>query len=63
MMRFAVDIWEAARDGDVGRLERVIPGQDGSGVQILSHPELRGGQSPGRRPGWSGRGSLAPSRR
>jgi hypothetical protein len=47
MMRFAIDIWEAARSGDVGRLERVISWtEDGTGVQILSHPELRNGQLP-----------------
>jgi hypothetical protein len=47
MMRFAIDIWEAARNGDVGRLERVIFWrEDGSGVQILSHPELPDGQLP-----------------
>jgi hypothetical protein len=46
-MRFAIDIWEAARNGDVGRLERVISWtEDGSGVQILSHPELPKGQLP-----------------
>jgi hypothetical protein len=40
-MRFAIDIWEAARNGDVGRLERAIFWtEDGHGVQILSHPEL-----------------------
>jgi hypothetical protein len=47
MMRFAINLWEAARDGDVGRLERVISWtEDGSGVQILSHPELPKGQLP-----------------
>jgi hypothetical protein len=47
MMRFAIAIWEAARNGDVGRLERVIFWtEDGSGVQILSHPELAKGQLP-----------------
>jgi hypothetical protein len=47
MMRFAIDIWEAARNGDVGRLEQVIFWtEDGSGVQILSHPELAKGQVP-----------------
>ena len=46
-MRFAVDIWEAARSGDVGRLEQVIFWeQDGSGVRMLSHPELPPGQLP-----------------
>lgn len=47
MMRFAIDIWEAARNGDAGRLERVISWtEDGSGIQILSHPELPKGQLP-----------------
>lgn len=46
-MRLAVDLWEAARNGDVVRLERVIFWtEDGSGVQMLSHPELPGGQLP-----------------
>jgi hypothetical protein len=46
-MRFAIDIWDAARNGDVDRLERVIVWrEDGSGVQILSHPELPNGQLP-----------------
>jgi hypothetical protein len=46
-MRFAIDIWEAARNGDVGRLEHVISWtEDGSRVQILSHPELPKGQLP-----------------
>jgi hypothetical protein len=46
-MRLAIDIWEAARDGDVSRLERVILWkEDGSGVQIKSHPELAKGQLP-----------------
>jgi hypothetical protein len=47
MMCFAIDIWEAARNGDVGRLEPVVSWtEDGSGVQILSHPELRKGELP-----------------
>jgi len=46
-MRFAIDIWEAARNGDVGRLEQVISWtEDGSRVQILSHPDLTKGQVP-----------------
>jgi transposase-like protein len=46
-MRFAIDLWEAARNGDVGRLERVISwAEDGSGVQIVSHSELADGQLP-----------------
>jgi hypothetical protein len=41
MMRFAVDLWEAARNGDVGRLERVISWTgDGDGVQIIADREL-----------------------
>lgn len=46
-MRLAIDIWEAARRGDVARLERVIfwtP--DGTGIRIHSHPELAEGQLP-----------------
>jgi hypothetical protein len=47
MMRFVIDIWEAARNGDVDRLEHVIFWtEDGSGVQILSHPDLAKGQVP-----------------
>jgi transposase-like protein len=47
MMRFAIDICDAARNGDVNRLERVIFWtEDGSGVQILSHPELPNGHLP-----------------
>jgi len=46
-MRLAIDIWEAARNGDVGRLERVISWtEDGSGIRIHSHPELTTGQLP-----------------
>jgi hypothetical protein len=46
-MRFAIDIWEAARSGDVGRLERVIHWQpDGSGVEIAGHPGVPAGQLP-----------------
>jgi hypothetical protein len=46
-MRFAIDISDAARNGDVNRLERVIFWtEDGNGVQILSHPELPNGQLP-----------------
>ena len=45
MMRFAIDIWEAARNGDVDRLERVIFWtEDGSGVQIMQ---------PSRAAGWA----------
>jgi hypothetical protein len=46
-MRLAIDLWEAARDGDVGRLERrIIWTEDGSGIRIHSHPELADGQVP-----------------
>jgi hypothetical protein len=46
-MRLVVDLWEAARSGDVGRLEQVIFWEkDGSGVRIMSHPELPAGQLP-----------------
>jgi hypothetical protein len=46
-MRLAVDLWEAARNGDVGRLERVIFWtEDGRGVQMLTHPELPGERLP-----------------
>ena len=55
MMRLAIDIWEAARNGDVGRLERVIFWtEDGSGVRIHSHPELAEGSCPSRPPGRAG---------
>jgi hypothetical protein len=47
IMRFAIDVWEAARSGDIGRLEQVIFWEkDGSGVRIMSHPELPAGQLP-----------------
>jgi hypothetical protein len=47
MMLLAVDLWEAARNGDVERLGRVIFWtEDGSGVQMLTHPELPAGQLP-----------------
>jgi hypothetical protein len=46
-MRLAIELWEAARNGDIGRLERVIFWkEDGSGVQIKSHPDLARGQLP-----------------
>jgi hypothetical protein len=46
-MRYAIDIWEAARNGDVGRLERVINWKpDSSGVEIAGHPGVPGGQLP-----------------
>jgi hypothetical protein len=46
-MRYAIDIWEAARTGDVARLERVINWKpDGSGVEIAGHPGVPRGQLP-----------------
>jgi len=46
-MRFAIDIWEAARNGDVAILERVIHWKpDGSGVEIAGHPGVPRGQLP-----------------
>jgi hypothetical protein len=46
-MRFAIDLWEAARNGDVGRLQGVISWvEDGSGVRVDSHPELPDDHSP-----------------
>jgi hypothetical protein len=59
MIRFAIGVWEAARNGDVGRLERVISWtKDGSGVEILSHPELPNGQVP-KAPAWVERAWIA----
>jgi hypothetical protein len=47
IMRFAIAIWEAARNGDVATLERVIHWQpDGSRVEIAGHPGVPGGQMP-----------------
>jgi hypothetical protein len=46
-MRLTAELWEAARKGDVGWLEQVIFWEkDGSGVQLLSHPELPAGELP-----------------
>jgi hypothetical protein len=46
-MRFAIDVWEAARNGDLGRLQRVIHWtEDGRGIRIDSHPDLADGQLP-----------------
>jgi hypothetical protein len=46
-MRYAIDIWEAARNGDVATLERVIHWKpDGSGVEIAGHPGVPRGQLP-----------------
>jgi hypothetical protein len=52
IMRFAIEIWEAARNGDVAALERVIHWQpDGSGVEIAGHPAVPRGQLP-EAPAW-----------
>ncbi len=46
-MRLAIDIWEAVRRGDVDLLGRLILWtEDGSGVRIMSHPELTDRQLP-----------------
>jgi hypothetical protein len=46
-MRLAIDLWEAARNGDVEQLERWISWtEDGRGVRMISHPELPEGQLP-----------------
>jgi hypothetical protein len=46
-MRYAIDIWEAARTGDVASLECVINWKpDGSGVEIAGHPGVPRGQLP-----------------
>ena len=45
MMRFAVDLWEAARNGDVGRLERVISWTG----RWQRHPD----RDPSRAGGWA----------
>ena len=46
-MRYAVDLWEAARTGDVAILERVIHWKpDGSGVEIAGHPGASRGVLP-----------------
>jgi hypothetical protein len=47
MTRLTIDLWEAARKGDVERLEQVIFwSEDGSAVEIRSHPDLPDGQTP-----------------
>jgi hypothetical protein len=47
IMRYAVELWEAARNGDVATLERVIHWKpDGSGVEIVGHPGVSRGQLP-----------------
>ena len=46
-MRIATDLWEAARSGDVSRLERVIHWtEDGSGVRVDTHPDLPADELP-----------------
>ena len=46
-MRLAIDIWEAVRRGDVDLLGQLILwNEDGSGVRIMSHPELTDRQLP-----------------
>ena len=48
-MRLAIDIWEAVRRGDVNLLGQLILwNDDGSGVRIMSHPELTDRQLPDR---------------
>jgi hypothetical protein len=47
-MRQTVDLWEAARRGDVERLERHITWhEDGTAVRYDSHPDLKFDQLPG----------------
>jgi hypothetical protein len=47
MMRFAIDLWEAGCKRDVDRLEQVVFWtEDGSAVEIRSHPDLPNGQVP-----------------
>jgi hypothetical protein len=59
IMRFAIEIWEAARNGDVATLERVIHWQpDRSGVEIAGHPSVPGGQLP-EAPAWVERTTIA----
>jgi hypothetical protein len=58
-MRYAIDIWGAARTGDVARLERVIHWKpDGSGVEIAGHPDVPRGQLP-EAPAWVERTTIA----
>jgi hypothetical protein len=59
IMRYAIDIWEAARNGDVATLERVIRWRpDGSGVEIVGHPDVPRGQLP-KAPAWVERTTIA----
>jgi transposase-like protein len=47
IMRYAIELWEAARNRDVATLERVIHWKpDGSGVEIAGHPGVPRGQLP-----------------
>jgi hypothetical protein len=47
MTRLTIDLWEAARKGDVDRLEQVIFwSEDGSAVEIRSHPDLPDDRAP-----------------
>ena len=60
-MRFAIDLWEAARNGDVGRLQQVIHWkQDGNGVLVDTHAGLPDGQLPqgGSKVSWIARTDL-----
>jgi transposase-like protein len=46
-MSYAIELWEAARNGDVASLANVILWKpDGSGVEIVSHPGVPRGQLP-----------------
>jgi hypothetical protein len=46
-MSYAIELWEAARNGDVASLANVIFWKpDGSGVEILGHPGVPPGQLP-----------------
>jgi hypothetical protein len=59
IMRFAIAIWETARNGDIATLERVIHWQpDGSGVEIAGHPSVPRGQMP-EAPAWVERTTIA----
>jgi hypothetical protein len=59
IMRYVVELWEAARNGDVATLERVIHWQpDGSGVEISGHPGVPCGQLP-EAPAWAERTTIA----
>ena len=59
IMRYAVELWEAARNGDIATLERVIRWKpDGSGVEIAGHPGVARGQLP-EAPVWVERTTIA----